>query len=84
MKNNAPKMKRSPELDTLQELLDEIATIRVINKPLPLKYGFVIEQFIQKLENQITICHDTELDRLIKELPSIHNKDKKRNANRKR
>lgn len=78
MKNNAPKMKRSPELDTLQELLDEIATMRVKNKPLPLKYGFVIEQFIQKLENQITICHDTELS-------SIHNpKNKKRNAKHKR
>lgn len=78
-------MKRSPELDTLQELLDEIATMRVINKPLPLKYGFVIEQFIQKLEKQIIIYHDIELDRLIKELPSIHNpKNKKRNANRKR
>ena len=54
-------MKRSPELDALRELHDEIAIIRVINDTLPQKYRSIIEQFIQKLENQIIIFHDTEI-----------------------
>lgn len=78
-------MKRSPELDTLQELHDEIATMRAINNTLPLKYCFNIEQCIQRLENEIIIHHDKEIDRLIKELPSIHEpKNKKRNVKHKR
>lgn len=78
-------MKRSPELDALRELHDEIAIIRVINDTLPQKYCSIIEQFIQKLENQIIIFHDTEIERLIKKLPSIHEPKKiKNNANYKK
>ena len=78
-------MKRSPELDALREVHDEIAIIRVINDTLPQKYRSIIEQFIQKLENQIIIFHDTEIESLIKKLPSIHEPKKiKNNANYKK
>lgn len=71
-------MENPKTIQTLRELLDEVATMKTINEDLPVKYGFVALQYIQKLEEflvkMLSLEHEQEQQ----------TKNKKRNANRKR
>lgn len=71
-------MENSKTIHTIQELLDEVATMKVINEDLPVKYSFVVLQYLQKLEDYLSKILTLETEQ------TTNLKNKKRNANHKR
>lgn len=71
-------MENPKTIHTIQELLDEVATMKAINEDLPVKYGFVALQYLQKLEDFLVKMLSLETEQ------TPNPKNKKRNANHKR
>lgn len=45
-------MKNNPA-ETIQELLDEVATLNALKEDLPTRYAFVVAQYIQRLQEYL-------------------------------
>lgn len=71
-------MKNPKTIHTIQELLDEVATMKAIKEDLPVKYGFMVLQLLQGLEDYLSKILTLETEQ------TTNHKNKKRNANRKR
>lgn len=71
-------MENSKTTHTIQELLDEVATMKAIKEDLPVKYGFMVLQLLQRLEDYLSKILTLETEQ------TPNPKNKKRNANHKR
>lgn len=71
-------MENPKTIHTIQELLDEVATMKAIKEDLPVKYGFMVLQLLQGLEDYLSKILTLETEQ------TPNHKNKKRNANRKR
>lgn len=71
-------MENPKTIQTIQELLDEVATMKAIKEDLPVKYGFMVLQLLQGLEDYLSKILTLETEQ------TPNPKNKKRNANHKR